>query len=307
MTQPAQKAGGAFTLTRHLDAPRERVWRAWTKEAELKRWWGPKDTEVEHCELTLRPGGGLLYALRMPDGRTLWGRWVLHEIEAPRRLLLSISFSDPAGGVTRNPWNAEWPLATLTEVLLEEEDGGTRLTLTITAPDASEAERRAFEAGFDSMRGGWGGTLDRLGSQLQVTAPAPMPPLIPYLTVADAEAAIAFYGTVFGAVERMRLPTQDGRRIMHADLALNGGSLFLNDACPEQGGPPAPVRASDTPVAVVLSLPQPTEVDATHARAIAAGAASVAEPHDVFWGARFAMLTDPFGHRWMLNAPLTRN
>ena len=57
-------------------------------------------------------------------------------------------------------------------------------------------------------------------------------------------------------------------------------------------------------VAVVLAFDKPGEVDATFKQAVAAGAKPAMEPADQFWGARFAMLTDPFGHSWMLNAPL---
>jgi PhnB protein len=127
--------------------------------------------------------------------------------------------------------------------------------------------------------------------------------VIPYLTVKGAAQAIAFYQKAFGATENMRMPAQDGKRLMHADLSVNGGKVFLSDEFPEHGGPGAPTEKG-SPVAVALAFGKPAQVDATFKQAVAAGAKSVAEPADQFWGARFAMLTDPFGHRWMLNAPL---
>jgi len=130
--------------------------------------------------------------------------------------------------------------------------------------------------------------------------------VIPYLTVKGAAAAIAFYQKAFGATENMRMPAQDGTRLLHADLTINGGQLFLSDEFAEHGGPPAPQEGYPPAVAVTLAFDMPAQVDATFKQAIAAGAQPVMEPADQFWGARFAMLTDPFGHRWMLNAPLPR-
>jgi PhnB protein len=128
----------------------------------------------------------------------------------------------------------------------------------------------------------------------------------PYLTVKGAAEAIDFYQKAFGATENMRMPAQDGKRLLHADLAINGGQLFLSDEFSEDGGPSAPTNGQPS-VAVALAFQKPAEVDATFKQAVAAGATSVMEPADQFWGARFAMLTDPFGHRWMLNAPLAQS
>jgi len=128
----------------------------------------------------------------------------------------------------------------------------------------------------------------------------------PYLTVNGAAEAIAFYQKAFGAKEEMRMPAQDGKRLMHAHLTINDGQVFLSDEFPEHDGSRAPTAANPPPVAVALAYDQPAEVDTTFQRAIAAGATSMLEPSDQFWGARFAMLTDPFGHRWMLNAPLAQ-
>jgi PhnB protein len=129
-------------------------------------------------------------------------------------------------------------------------------------------------------------------------------PVVPYLTVRSAVDAIAFYQKAFGATETMRMAAEDGKRLMHAELAINGGTLFLSDEFSEHGGPTAPATGDKPAVAVALALTAPAEVDATFSRAVSAGAEGTMEPADQFWGARFAMLTDPFGHRWMLNAPL---
>ena len=134
-----------------------------------------------------------------------------------------------------------------------------------------------------------------------------MPPLTPYLTVKGAAKAVDFYKKAFGAKENMRMPAQDGKRLMHADLTINGGRVLMSDWFEEyqQDGavdPPSPAKLA--PVAVALHYPKPADVDAAYRRAKDAGCKSIQEPQDMFWEARFAMLSDPFGNRWMMNAPL---
>jgi PhnB protein len=133
---------------------------------------------------------------------------------------------------------------------------------------------------------------------------AKVAPINPYLTVKGATDAIVLYQKVFGAKEKERMPAQDGKRIMHAVLAINGGTVMLCDEFPEYGGPGAPSVEHPAGVAVTIQYSKAAQVDATFQTAVDAGCKAVQEPQDMFWHARFAMLTDPFGHRWMLNAPL---
>jgi len=116
----------------------------------------------------------------------------------------------------------------------------------------------------------------------------------PYLQVTDAKKAIDFYVEAFGALEQFRLPAEDGKKIMHAVLAIAGGTVFLSDMAP----PTKPASVS-----VALGLENAQAVDAMAARVAAAGATINFGPQDMFWGDRFAELTDPFGHSWMLSAP----
>lgn len=131
-----------------------------------------------------------------------------------------------------------------------------------------------------------------------------MPRITPYLTIKGAAEAIAFYQRAFDAKENSRMPAQDGKRLMHADLTINGGRVLLCDEFPEHDSVNAPSKDSRSPVAVALHYDKPADVDAVYRRAVEAGCKSTMEPQDTFWQARFAMLDDPFGHRWMLNAPL---
>ncbi|HKP26923.1 MAG TPA: VOC family protein [Dongiaceae bacterium] len=129
-----------------------------------------------------------------------------------------------------------------------------------------------------------------------------MQTIVPYLTVKGASEASAFYQRAFDAKENARHPAEDGKRFMHIALQVHGGDVFLCDEFPEHGGAPAPTKERPAPVQLTIQLKAPKEVDAIYAQAVKAGATGVSEPADMFWGARFAQLRDPFGHLWMLNA-----
>jgi len=118
--------------------------------------------------------------------------------------------------------------------------------------------------------------------------------LIPHLAVQDAAAAIAFYVKAFGAQEMHRMPAPDGKRVMHAELRIDGHPLFLADVFPEYGGK-GPADLGGTPMTIHRYC---RDVDAAVRQAEAAGAIVVMPPADMFWGDRWGRLTDPFGVRW---------
>lgn len=126
----------------------------------------------------------------------------------------------------------------------------------------------------------------------------PRPGALPYLTVRGARGAIDFYVEAFGAEQLGELIMMPDGRIGHCELALGGGVIYLADEFPDMG---MTVPASDA-VSVSLMLPV-DDADAVLARARTAGATVEREPADNH-GRRGATLIDPFGHRWMLSAPL---
>ena len=125
--------------------------------------------------------------------------------------------------------------------------------------------------------------------------------VIPHLTIRDNRAAeaIDFYTKAFGAAESGRHLAEDGKRIMHAHLDINGGPLMLNDDFPEMAGGAAPA-----PVGVGLHLDVP-DADAAWAKALAAGATVRFPLDNQFWGQRYGQVTDPFGHIWSIGGPVT--
>jgi uncharacterized glyoxalase superfamily protein PhnB len=116
-----------------------------------------------------------------------------------------------------------------------------------------------------------------------------------YLVVDDANAAIAFYKSAFGAEELFRMPGPDGK-IMHAEVLIGDSPIMLCDANPENGAR-SPKAFGGSPVSVFLYLP---DVDAVFDKAIAAGATTVMPITDMFWGDRFGQVVDPFGHSWQM-------
>jgi uncharacterized protein YndB with AHSA1/START domain len=104
--------------------------------------------------------------MNAPDGSEMWGKFVYREIKAPEKLVFVVSFSDAHGGVTRHPWSPGWPQYILSTVTFSEVSGKTRVEVSWTPHEATEAERRTFEEGRASMTQGWGGTLDQLEAYL---------------------------------------------------------------------------------------------------------------------------------------------
>ncbi len=151
-----------FVISRTVNAPRELVWRAYTEPEHLKRWFGPKGFTMPTCSMDLRPGGVFHYCMRSPDGFEMWGKWIFHEIVRPERLVNTVSFSDPQGGVTRHPMAPAWPLETLGTATFIGHGDKTTVAVEWVAVNATEAEQKSFDEGHVGMSMGWSGTFDQL-------------------------------------------------------------------------------------------------------------------------------------------------
>ena len=157
-----------FETSRVFDAPRERVWAAWTQAEHMKKWWGPKGFKVKQLTLDLRPGGRMLYCLVAPDGKEMWGKMAYREIQAPGKLVFINSFSDAQGGTTRHPYNEGWPLEMLSTITFEAlGPKQTKVSIWwLPAPGSTDDEMKTFDAGRESMKMGWGGTMDQFNDFL---------------------------------------------------------------------------------------------------------------------------------------------
>ena len=162
MTSTATKSAD-FVISRVFDAPRGLVWKCFTQPEHMKQWWGPKGVKIVKSEMDLRPGGIYLYGMQTTDGTVMWGKMVYREITPRDRIVFLNSFSDAAGGTTHHPMAPTWPLEMLSIFTFEDVPGGkTKFTVRWSPYDATDEEQKTFDAGHDSMRQGWGGTLDKL-------------------------------------------------------------------------------------------------------------------------------------------------
>jgi len=119
------------------------------------------------------------------------------------------------------------------------------------------------------------------------------PRMTPYLIVDGAAQAIEFYKKVFGATEKMRMPSPGGK-VGHAELTLGDSMIMLADEHPEMGAR-APRAYVGAAVSLMVYVPN---VDDTVKSASAAGAKIVRQVENQFYGDRMGTIEDPFGHRW---------
>ncbi|MDX3003787.1 VOC family protein [Kribbella solani] len=118
--------------------------------------------------------------------------------------------------------------------------------------------------------------------------------LTPYLAVTDGPKAIEFYRTVFGAEEISRQDMPDGR-LGQAELKIGNSMLQLSHEMPQIG-----LRAPNGEWVHSSLVHYVPDVDATFAKAVAAGAKPVEEVQTFMTGDRFGTVIDPFGHRWAI-------
>lgn len=128
--------------------------------------------------------------------------------------------------------------------------------------------------------------------------PAGMHTLNPHIVCADCAGAMEFYKRAFGATEEMRLPGPNGK-MMHAAMRFGDSMLMLMDEVPEWGAK-GPKLIGGTPVTIHMIV---DDVDSVFARAVDAGAKVVMPVADQFWGDRYGVIEDPWGHSWSIATP----
>ena len=117
----------------------------------------------------------------------------------------------------------------------------------------------------------------------------------PHLAIRGAAKALDFYVKAFGAEELFRMPGPGGS-VMHAEIKIGDSIVMLGEEAPERGAT-SPAGLGGSPVSLLLYVP---DVDASFARATAAGCTTQMPPTDMFWGDRYGKLQDPFGHLWAI-------
>jgi uncharacterized glyoxalase superfamily protein PhnB len=132
-----------------------------------------------------------------------------------------------------------------------------------------------------------------------MTKPKPIPEglhtVTPSLKIKDAAKAIEFYKKAFGAMERGRFEMPGGA-IMHAEIAIGDSVVMLGEEMPEMGAK-GPLTLGGTPVRLHIYT---EDVDSLFGRAVKAGATVMMPVAEQFWGDRYGVLADPFGHEWSI-------
>lgn len=126
---------------------------------------------------------------------------------------------------------------------------------------------------------------------------------VPHLIVSDGLAALDFYKETFDAELGDNMMSPDGSKLMHGEIVLDGHKLFVSDwFAPSDGGSlQSPEMLGGTCMRITLMVDDP---DAVVARAVERGARVLMPVQDMFWGARYGKIIDPYGHEWGINQQL---
>jgi uncharacterized glyoxalase superfamily protein PhnB len=123
--------------------------------------------------------------------------------------------------------------------------------------------------------------------------------LTPHIACRNASEAVEFYQKAFGAEPAAVHKLPDGR-VMHAHMNIDGATFFLVDEFPEHGGQ-TPQSLGGTPITLSLHV---ADADALFERAVAAGCQVRMPLQDMFWGDRYGLVVDPYGHLWSIATTL---
>jgi uncharacterized protein YndB with AHSA1/START domain len=150
--EPAPRSDRELVLTRLIDAPREKLYRAWTEPELAKQWFAPLPWTTPHAELDVRPGGASLIVMRSPEGKDFPNPGIFLEVVPNEKIVLTDAYV--------KAWEpSEKPFMTAI-ITFEDEGGKTRYTARVlhwSAADREEHEKMGFHQG-------WGQCADQLAA-----------------------------------------------------------------------------------------------------------------------------------------------
>ena len=151
-----ETAGSELILTRQFDAPRVKVFTAYTDCKHLNHWWGPREWSLSYCKMDFRVGGQWHYCMSGPDGMESWGLTIYKEIKEPELIVYEDFFSDKDGNK-----NTAFP-STMVRTEFLEKDGKTivKSTAKYSSP---EDLKKVLDMGMET---GIAQTLDKLEEYL---------------------------------------------------------------------------------------------------------------------------------------------
>jgi uncharacterized protein YndB with AHSA1/START domain len=158
------KQAKTIVMERVFDAPRTRVWQAWTNADELAKWWGPRGWETTIKKFEFKPGGAWHYMMKCVDkaqgewfGQESWGIGTFKTINPESMFMYEDAFTDLSG----EP-NPDMPITPITNTFAETSDGKTKV-VSVTQYDSEEALQTVIEMGVEE---GSKQTWDRLAEYL---------------------------------------------------------------------------------------------------------------------------------------------
>jgi uncharacterized protein YndB with AHSA1/START domain len=142
-TKTAEKT--SLAIKRFINAPRDRVYHAWTDPAQLKEWWGPEWVRTRNITADVRVGGKYRWDLTDPDGEEMTAFGEYRELVPGKKIVFTWRWDDD------DVWENRTSIVT---VELSDRDGGTELLL--------KHEQLPSEESRDRHNEGWNSVLDRL-------------------------------------------------------------------------------------------------------------------------------------------------
>lgn len=145
----------AVVIERTFNAPIELIWQLWTQAEHFKNWYGPKGFSIPVAEMDVRVGGKRLVCMEMqtPDGSMkMWTTGEYLEIVEHQRLVYTESMSDEHGNIIEQSGENAPPTTTQVTVVLEQQDGGTKMTMThMGIPENAEGANSGWNQAFDKL------------------------------------------------------------------------------------------------------------------------------------------------------------
>ena len=144
-------------VTRTFNASPERVWRAWTEDAEVMKWWGPRPWTCPEARMDVREGGASIVSMKSPEGFEIWMRWDYTKVISSERLEYTQNLCDRDGKLiepTSIGMPAEFPRNVATVVTLVPEGDKTVVTITehtTTSKALMEGSLKGLEMVMDQM------------------------------------------------------------------------------------------------------------------------------------------------------------
>ncbi len=144
-------------VTRTFNATPERVWRAWTEDAEVMKWWGPKPWTCPEARMDVREGGASIVCMKSPEGYEIWMRWDYSKVVPNERMEYTQNLCDRDGKLiepTSIGMPAEFPRNVATVVTLVPDGAKTVVTITehtTTSKALMEGSLKGLEMVMDQM------------------------------------------------------------------------------------------------------------------------------------------------------------